>query len=250
VLEEVWKASPAMSQTRARAMCGAFLFSGDDVDKNIAVLSGGEKARVALARMLADPGNLLLLDEPTNHLDTESAAKLTDSLLSYDGTLLFVSHNLDFARRLSNKVWDVHDGVVETYPGSLGDYLTHLDVVEAEREGRSDETSSGGAQPIALDDKAARKEAYERTKKSQADERKKRASLERRVKDAEEKIAELEARQAELESLLADPATHADPERSKTLAQEYAEVRKNLEAELTRWESAQAALDAAGPPPS
>ncbi|MCK6549016.1 ATP-binding cassette domain-containing protein [Myxococcota bacterium] len=253
VLEEVWRASPELSQTEARAICGAFLFSGDDVDKGVGVLSGGEKARVALARMLARPGNLLLLDEPTNHLDTDSADKLTASLEGYDGTLLFVSHNLDFARRLSNKVWDVHDGLVETYPGSLGDYLTHLDQVARERDAKSAEArgdrsaasarSAGQPAPV-LDDKAARKDAYQKRKEQEAEARKKRTSLERRVQDAEKKIAELEKEQAELEATLADPATHADPERSKKLAHRYAEVKKLLEGEMARWEQATIELEA------
>jgi ATP-binding cassette, subfamily F, member 3 len=243
VLEEVWRAVPAMSQTEARGICGAFLFSDDDVDKHVRVLSGGEKARVALARMLADPGNLLLLDEPTNHLDTESATKLTESLTSYDGTLLFVSHNLDFARRLSNKVWDVHDGIVEEYPGSLGDYLDHL--AEVEKERHLDE-SDGALRntPAQPDDKAARKEAYQKAKEAEAQERKKRSSIKRRVEEAEAKVTALEKEQAELEAQLADPATHLDAARSKQLSARYQEVRSGLERAMSDWEKSQLELEA------
>src|SRR5690606_33279280 len=106
-------------QTKVRSLLGAFLFSGDDVDKPISVLSGGERARVALARLLIVPGNVLLLDEPTNHLDLESSESLAEALQSFDGTLLFVSHNRAFVRSLATRIWDVAGGAVETYPGTL-----------------------------------------------------------------------------------------------------------------------------------
>jgi ATP-binding cassette, subfamily F, member 3 len=235
VLDEVWRSAPQLSQTDARAICGAFLFSGDEVEKPVGVLSGGEKARVALAKMLASPGNLLLLDEPTNHLDTESATKLTESLESYDGTLLFVSHNLDFARRLSTKVWDVHDGIVETYPGSLGDYLAHLKTAET---GEAEETAKlhEAKEAAPPDDKAARKEAWLKDREAQAAERKKRSALERRVAEAEAKVTALEKRQAELEAELADPKTHADTEHSRALAHEYHELKRTIDAAFAKWE--------------
>ena len=113
-------------QTRVRSVLGAFLFSGDDVDKKIRVLSGGERARVALARLLVKPGNVLLMDEPTNHLDLDSSESLAESLRSYDGTLLFVSHNRSFVRKLATRIWDVSGGKVETYPGTLDEYMDSM----------------------------------------------------------------------------------------------------------------------------
>jgi ATP-binding cassette subfamily F protein 3 len=107
---------------------GAFLFRGDDVDKKIGVLSGGERARVALARMLMRPGNCMLMDEPTNHLDLASSEALAESLASYDGTLLFVSHNRSFVKRLATQIWNLEDGQLEVYPGSLEEYLYALRV--------------------------------------------------------------------------------------------------------------------------
>jgi len=222
VLESVVSAAPEVTSSEARSLCGAFLFSGDDVDKSISVLSGGEKTRVALARMLARPGNLLLLDEPTNHLDTDAADKLTESLEGYDGTLLFVSHNLDFARRLSNKVWDVKSGGVEVYPGSLGEYLDHL-----ERQSSDEEAPSAAAPKL---DKQARLEARAKERDAQ----RARAKLERQVADAEAEVARLEAEQAEVEAKLADPAGVA-PEAMSGLAKRYEAIKRELDAAMERW---------------
>ncbi|MFO0723469.1 MAG: ABC-F family ATP-binding cassette domain-containing protein [Myxococcota bacterium] len=235
ILDEVWRAKPDLSQTEARGVCGAFLFSGDDVDKAVGVLSGGEKARVALARLLVRPGNLLLLDEPTNHLDTESAEKLTASLESYDGTLLFVSHNLDFARRLSNKVWDVHDGIVEVYPGSLGEYLDHLAALEAVEDG----VDAGDGKKAQLpDDKQGRIEARQKQKQAESERRKLQKGLEKRVQKAEEAIARLEAERATLEAALGDPATHGDAAKAKTTSLRFEACQRELEAAMAEWESA------------
>jgi ATP-binding cassette subfamily F protein 3 len=224
ILDEVWASCPTKSQTEVRGLCGAFLFGGDDVEKEVGVLSGGEKTRVALAKILVDPQNLLLLDEPTNHLDTESAEKLTDSLLSFDGTMIFVSHDLDFARRLSTIVWNVDRGVVTTFPGSLTDYLEELARLDAERDREVEERTVDPA-------KAARIDA--RKKKTELD--RKRSSLERKIEKEEERIAALEREKAELEQRLADPATHSDVERSRALALRYEAVGEEIEAAMERW---------------
>src|SRR5690606_12208062 len=106
-----------------RAALGALLFRDEDVEKKIGVLSGGERARVALARLLVDPGNLLLMDEPTNHLDLQSSDRLADALATFEGTLLFVSHNRAFIRKIATSIWTVEDGTVEIYPGTFDEYL-------------------------------------------------------------------------------------------------------------------------------
>ncbi|MCW5807056.1 MAG: ABC-F family ATP-binding cassette domain-containing protein, partial [Deltaproteobacteria bacterium] len=123
VYEVVQRASPETAPSRVRSICGAFMFSGDDIDKPVKVLSGGEKARVALARLLVKPGNLLLMDEPTNHLDLASSESLAASLVTYDGTLVFVSHNRSLIRTLATKIWNVEDRRVDIYPGTLDEYM-------------------------------------------------------------------------------------------------------------------------------
>ena len=256
VLDEVAQAAPALSQTQVRTLCGSFLFSGDDVDKSVGVLSGGEKTRVALACMLAAPGNLLLLDEPTNHLDTESADKLTESLQSYDGTMLFVTHNLDFARRLSNKVWDVHDGRVEVYPGSLKDYLDFIGGVEAlqtsdpqpaaESEPNLDKTEPQlEKRAPKLDKKAPKldKKGRMEARKARAEASKRRSALEKQVSSAEARVAAIEEEQGEVETMLADPSTHPSREYTEALGARYESLRTTLELAMNRWAELQAEFD-------
>src|SRR5438874_2080630 len=122
ILEEVHGLVPTQAQSWVRGVLGSFLFSGDEVEKRIGVLSGGERARVALARLLVVPSNFLLMDEPTNHLDLDSSEALIDALTRYEGTLLFVSHNRSFVNGLATQVWEVRDGRIDAQPGDLDDW--------------------------------------------------------------------------------------------------------------------------------
>ncbi|MBI4880706.1 MAG: ABC-F family ATP-binding cassette domain-containing protein, partial [Planctomycetes bacterium] len=236
VLEEVWRAAPELSQSQARGLCGAFLFSGDEVEKRIGVLSGGEKTRVALARLLAAPGNLLLLDEPTNHLDTGSAELLTESLLTYRGTMLFVSHNLDFARRLSNKVWDVRDGGVLEYPGALPDYLERWSEIQDRLA-----AEANGPPPRQA---PAEKEARIKDRQELQARRRERTRLARRVAALEAQVEELERETARLERELADPAVYQDRPRAEDLARRFLDGRRELARMLAEWEGSCAELEA------
>ncbi len=252
IIEEVRAAAPEASETRVRSLCGAVLFGEDDVDKRVGVLSGGEKARVALARMLARPANLLLLDEPTNHLDTESAEVLTESLEGFDGTLLFVSHDLDFARRLSTRVFDVSGGRVHVHPGTLGDYLDGLAERQADLEAtfathglehaRDPKPSAKAAEP---EDKAARLAAREKKKRADADAKRLQKALEVEAKAAEDEVGRLEAEKAQLEAELADPDNLGDPDVLERASARFAAVAAALEAALERWTEAEAAREEA-----
>ncbi len=130
IIEEVYQVVPHETLGFVRGVCGAFLFSGEDVDKAIGVLSGGERARVCLAKILVKPGNLLVMDEPTNHLDIISSEILIDAIAHYQGTLLFVSHNQSFINRLATKIWDIREGSIRGYPGNLDEYYRHLSIAD------------------------------------------------------------------------------------------------------------------------
>ncbi|HQR29832.1 MAG TPA: ABC-F family ATP-binding cassette domain-containing protein, partial [Anaeromyxobacteraceae bacterium] len=130
VLRTLWDVVPDQGESWVRSVAGSFLFSGDAVDKRVGVLSGGERSRVALAKLLLRPTNFLLLDEPTNHLDIASSEALIEALAGYGGTLLFVSHNRSFVNRLATVVWEVKDGGILPFPGNLDDWLHHQALLE------------------------------------------------------------------------------------------------------------------------
>ncbi|MBK9037484.1 MAG: ABC-F family ATP-binding cassette domain-containing protein [Myxococcales bacterium] len=253
VQEVVQRANPAAPVSRVRSILGAFMFSGDSVDKPIKVLSGGERSRVALARLLVNPGNLILMDEPTNHLDLESADSLARSLTTFDGTLVFVSHSRSLIRTLATRIWNVEDGGVETYPGGLDDYLysctlRQREVVMAAKAPAPPSRTATPAAPAPAADAASREDDKAR-KRREADERRARAKalgpLEKRVADLEERITALETAQAQRSAALADPAVYADDARRKQLLGDYGGDQEKLDELTGRWEAAASELEAA-----
>jgi ATP-binding cassette, subfamily F, member 3 len=269
VYQEIAAIDPSASVTRVRSVLGAFLFSDDDVEKKIAVLSGGERARVALARLLIKPGNLLLMDEPTNHLDLASSEALAESLESFDGTLIFVSHNRAFVRRLATRIWNVADGKVETYPGTLDEYMDScrqrqdpdganpstrkkaeptraLAPAKPESPAKPEPTAKA-AEPSKPSAKSAEPTNHKPNPAVAADQPRKSKNriqkLEREVKELETKIAALEKAQRERSDLLADPSVYADKQRSSQLLAEFKNDQPELDRLTARWEVAQGELE-------
>ncbi|ACL03837.1 ABC transporter related [Desulfatibacillum aliphaticivorans] len=247
IVEEVFTAVPKATQTFVRSVCGAFLFSGDEVDKQVGVLSGGEKARVALAKLLVNPGNCLLMDEPTNHLDIVAAEMLTDALKDYNGTLIFVSHNQSFVKRLATKIWDIKNQTIEEYPGTLTEYFDHLDRLEEKQEAQGRQEAKPAQAEDAADpaggtraEKKARKQAEARIRQLRWE---KIGPIQKRVQEAEKKISKLEAREAEISELLADPDVFSDSEKSQPLLEEYQKVKDGLDNLMTAWEADQEAIE-------
>jgi ATP-binding cassette, subfamily F, member 3 len=255
VEQEVSRANSDALPARVRAILGAFLFSGDDVEKKVSVLSGGERARVALARLLIRPGNVLLMDEPTNHLDLESSEELAESMTSYDGTMVFVSHNRGLVRRLATRIWNVADGAVETYGGTLDEYMDscrrRLEEVPDDGDGR-DARGDGGeasAEAPADGDGTRKSRADERARKRrEAEERKRRSAklgpITSRIEALEQRIAELEKAQGQRGAELSDPAVYADEKRRRQLLGEYQSSAAKLEELTSRWEASHEELAA------
>lgn len=246
ILEEVYQAVPHQSVSFVRGVCGAFLFSGADVEKPVAVLSGGERARVCLAKILVNPGNFIAMDEPTNHLDIISSEILIDALTEYGGTLLFVSHNQSFVNRLATKIWDIKDRSIIEYPGTLTEYFRHLEeAAEGAGEGEKKTLEALAKEKVPQTGAAARK----MIRKEKAEKRHLAAAtlkpIQAKLRDLEERIDRLEKRKAELEHILADPEVFKDKSKSVPLLNEYGEVRKTLEGLMARWEYAQEELEAA-----
>jgi ATP-binding cassette subfamily F protein 3 len=246
IYDIIQRAAPDAPPARIRSMAGAFMFSGDDIDKPAKVLSGGERARVALARLCIAPGNLLLMDEPTNHLDLASSESLAESLKTYDGTLVFVSHNRSLIRQLATRIWNVEDGKVETYPGTLDEYMYS----QAQRRQGVPENEIKVAKPVAAavavpasreDDKARkRREAEARQKRNATI-----GPLEKEVAKLEERIGVLEAEQKVRSTELADPSVYDDAPRRNKLLADYQGAADKLEELTARWEKAMADLESA-----
>ena len=223
VFEEVSDAYPKLGNTAVRTALGAFLFRGDDVFKQISVLSGGERARVALTKLMLSGANLLILDEPTNHLDIPSKEALEDALLSYDGTLLAVSHDRYFINRLADRILELtHDGITSV-SGNYDDYLAFC----ARRQPTPPPVSAApAAEPV-------RENEYVKKKAEQAAARKKQARLSR----IESEIAKNEAEMEALSALFSDPAVAADYARVAEISAELDSLKSATDALYGEWDA-------------
>lgn len=218
VIDEIWDAYPRMTQTEVRNALAVFLFRGEDVFKPVSALSGGERARVLLLRLMLSQDNFLLLDEPTNHLDITSCEALEDALQSYEGTLFIVSHDRYLINKIADKVYSFEeDGVSCT----LGGYDAYLEAARA----RKPETQT------AVQTESSRAVEYRVRKEQQAALRKSKAAL-RRI---ETEIEETEALIASLEEQLGDPEIVSDYEAVARLSHELEEARAKSEEQLSRW---------------
>jgi len=244
VLEELERAAPELGQTRLRTILGTFLFSGDAVEKKISVLSGGEKARVALAKMLVRPAALLCLDEPTNHLDLASREVLERALAAFPGTIVFISHDRYFINRIATGIVEIAHGTLVTYLGSYDDYLdvkgrAATAVVSVVPKPRHLSASPSSARPEPPP-RASRKESSRRTGRVTKDVR----ELRRRLEEVERQIHELEARLAEVGDRLGDPALYADGERVRAAAAERKRAEEQVTWLMREWEQLSTALAA------
>ena len=219
-----------LTEQQARGMLGAFLFRKDDVHKKVAVLSGGEKSRLALVKLLVNPPNFLLMDEPTTHLDISSIDALISALQGYEGTLLFVSHDVHFIRQVAKTVLHVHSGRLTPYAGDYGYYL------EKSKAGNERAALTAGftdGRPKQAE--TVKPEKPKATAKPSASDLRK---LKSEVAKLEQQIAELEAKQAALTAELADPATYAQGAKVQQLNADLKGTGEALQAATATWEQA------------
>ncbi len=227
-----------LTEHQARAILGAFLFRKDDVHKPVSVLSGGEKTRLALARILVKPPNLLLMDEPTTHLDIQSIDALVHALKSYEGTLIFISHDVHFIKTLAKNVLHVHSGKLTPYAGDYDYYLDKsksTDARAALTSGLSDSRPKQAAAPA----KTAAPVAAPSAKKATPNEIRK---FREEVGVLEKKVSELEAKQSEITGALEDPASYTDKGKFHHLNRELSAVVDQLTAATAAWETAASKL--------
>jgi len=247
ILDTVYHTAVDMTITQVRSLLGAFLFTGDEVEKQVRVLSGGEKSRVALAKMLVRPANLMLLDEPTNHLDMSSQEILQEAMAQYEGTIIVVSHNRFFVNSFVNKVLEIRNGKAAIHEGNIDDYLEWRRKADAQSAADVQSSRSEAArrlEPVddgqSVDKKAQRKQrAMDRQALN-----KKLGPWKKKNEDAERDIEQYEARKVELEAMMADPDLYGDQERWSGASKEYGQVQRHLERAYQKWEEAQQAIEA------
>lgn len=235
VLDTIWDRHKTMPEKDVRSILASFLFTAEDIDKTVGQLSGGQKARLTLTVLSLEKDNFLLMDEPTNHLDIEAKEVLEQALDTYDGTLLFVSHDRYFINELANKIISVRDGHAKIYNGNYSYYLDEkakqaAAVQEAEAE-QTESTTSANQNKGKL--------SYQEQKARDSQKRK----LERAVSEAEARIEKLEAEEQEIQTEMANPDIAASFEKLGPLQEKLSAVQEQLDQANTDWENALEALD-------
>lgn len=233
-------------RNRLRDILGAFLFRGEEVEKRVKVLSGGERSRLAMARLMLEPYNLLILDEPTNHMDMRSKEVLKQALINYDGTVMIISHDREFLDSLVSKVYEFRDGRVKEHLGGIYDFLQYRKLENMrEIERKSEPTPPTETKQPATAKDVATKQNQESAPKpptvSYAEKKeidRQRTRLRNRLQKVEQQVEELDAKVAEIEAKLADPSTY-----SSDLLNEYNTVKTALTTKMTEWEKAQIELE-------
>jgi len=236
LVDELKYADSTKSETELRALLGCFLFSGEDVFKKIKVLSGGEKSRVALAKILISEANFLLLDEPTNHLDMQSVNILIQALDQYEGTYVIVSHDRHFISQVSNKVWYIEDEEIKEYPGGYDEFAQWM-----EDNGKTWDAPASFKKPAPEVPKSSQEKPTALTGISPQQKKK----LAKEIEELEQIISELEVQKAQLESTLADPSLYEDVAKASRIQEEYQQVQQNLVEKNEIWEEKMLQLEEA-----
>ena len=210
-------------RTKLRDLLGAFLFKGEDIDKKVSVLSGGERARLGMAKLMLSPYNVLALDEPTNHMDIRSKDRLKQALQAFDGTLIVVSHDRDFLDGLVDKLYEFRDGKVKEHLGGVADFLR-----KRKLESLRELERLAPVEKVADDRKVQAQETFQARKTVSKEIRK----IQNRVDYLEKEIGKLEKRQAAIEQVLAAPGPQDDV---MELTREYLENKRSLDAFTEEW---------------
>ncbi|MGW7160898.1 ABC-F family ATP-binding cassette domain-containing protein [Paenibacillus taichungensis] len=237
VLEELWSAYPGMEEARIRTVLGNFLFSGDDVLKKISSLSGGEKARVSLSKLMLKEANMLILDEPTNHLDLFAKEVLEAALMDYEGTLLFISHDRYFLNKMAERIVELHPGGTEHYLGNYDDYVEKKqeleDIAREAAEARlASSKNSAKSDPALSSTEKSGAASFEADKQAKREER----NRQRKQEALEQQIAKLETEITELEAQMALPEIYQDYMKLQELQEKAEDHKLQLAKAYEEWE--------------
>ncbi len=236
IIDEMKECGSQMTELELRGLLGCFLFSGDDADKKIKILSGGEKARVALAKVIVSKANFLMLDEPTNHLDMHSCDLLIESLNKYEGTLILVSHDRYFVSKTANKIWEIVDHEIKEFKGGYEEWVQWKERM-AKAEIKNPKSEDGGKKVAPQDNKPVKSTVAQPTpapvvaKPAQPinkEAKKELQRLQKQFQQTETEIAKLTAQKAILEAALADPGTYSDKDKFLQTETDYKKVTGQL----------------------
>lgn len=245
VLETIDDAATGEMRTKVRSLLGAFLFSGDDVHKKVKVLSGGEKSRLSLAKLLLEPANMLILDEPTNHLDMRSKEILKNALIQFSGSMIVVSHDREFLEGLTDKVYEFRNGGIIEYLGDIRYFLqkreiSHIDQVHdlgangKAREKEKAQATAQGSKPAF-----SNKQWFEKKKQLEKEERK----IKNEVKSTERTIEGMEQKIAEMEAEIHQPDFYMKANDPQQAFKTYEQYKQRLSREMENWAAAQESYD-------
>jgi ATP-binding cassette subfamily F protein 3 len=237
IFDSVRSVAETMNDTQVRTLLGCFMFNGEEVFKKIKVLSGGEKSRVALARMLVQPANLLIMDEPTNHLDMPSKEVLQNALDRYEGAFIIVSHDRDFMDPIVNKTLEVREGTLTKVHGDISYYLEKRHQEQAMEDANAGSTASAtNGQADQPKEQLSRKE-QRRIEAEQRQEKYRRTKpYQKKIEPIEKQIASLEERKEELEAIMGEPDFYDDGERVQKISKEYDAIQQELDEVMEQWE--------------
>jgi len=231
VFEIMRTAAPQQTETRIRTLLGCFLFQGDDVFKPVSVLSGGEKSRLALARMLLSPANFLIFDEPTNHLDMQSKEILQQALKQYDGSFIIVSHDVDFLDPIVSKVLEVRPNDTLTYLGNVSYYLD-----KKKKEDESETYESQTTNQSGQNDSPSRKEERRIKAQQRREKSKKMKPFKKEFEQKESSIEKLEVRKQDIEKTMGEPNFYDNAEEAEKMSREHNKLKAELVEAYARWE--------------
>lgn len=236
ILDEMKECGSQMTDLELRALLGCFLFSGDDADKKIKILSGGEKARVALAKVIVSKANFLMLDEPTNHLDMHSCELMIEALNKYQGSYILVSHDRYFVSKTANKIWEIVDHQIKEFKGGYEEWVEWKERMKTRDHGKENKRSKeepAPAKPAKVAEPEKKPEPVKQNQPINKDQKKEYQKVQKQFQQMEQRIGELKKECQACEAALADPSTYSD----KTKFLETEEKYKKAQSELNRLNS-------------